>query len=153
MRLTQTLFPERLNVHSIQMVPETTRLTVEAKSVQITACCPDCWSNSDRIHSHYQRQVADLPLAGQPVTVYLQVHRYFCDNPTCARRTFVEQLPDFVAPFARRSRRLAEQQRQTGLALGGEAGARLLHRLVMPTSGDTLLRPIRTTPLPTNSTP
>jgi transposase len=87
------------------------------------------------------------------VTVSLQVRRYFCDNSACARRTFVERLPDFVAPFARRSRRLAEQQRQTGLALGGEAGIRLLQRLVMPTSGDTLLRLIRTIPLPTNATP
>jgi transposase len=151
--LTQLLFPATLNIHSIQLVSETTMLTVEANSVQTTACCPDCWFNSKRIHSRYQRQVADLPLAGQSVTVSLQVRRYFCDNPACARRTFVERLPDFVAPFARRSRRLAEQQRQTGLALGGEAGIRLLQRLVMPTSGDTLLRLIRTTPLSTNPTP
>lgn len=151
--LTQLLFPEVLNVHSVEMVPETMILTVKANSVQTTACCPDCWSNSERIHSRYQRQVADLPLAGQAVTVYLQARRYFCDNPTCARQTFVERLPDFVAPFARRSRRLAEQQRQTGLALGGKAGSRLLHRLVMPTSGDTLLRLIRTTQLPAHSTP
>jgi transposase len=41
---------------------------------------------------------------------------------------------------SRRTERLGEVQRCLGLALGGEAGARLAGRLAMPTSGDTLLR-------------
>lgn len=147
--LTQVLFPDTLKVQSIESLPQTTILTIKATSAQVTAYCPDCRSSSERIHSRYQRRVADLPLAGQPVVVSVQACRYFCDNPTCPRRTFAQRLPDFVAPRARRSLRLAEQQRQTALALGGEAGARLLHKLAMPTSGDTLLRLTRTTTLPT----
>ena len=46
----------------------------------------------------------------------------------------------------RRTARLAEAQRRIAHA-GGEAGARLAHRLAMPVSGDTLLRLIRAVPM------
>ena len=73
----------------------------------------------------------------------IQVHRFFCDNPACPKRTFSERLPEVVAPYARRTQRLAHKQRQVGLAFGGEGGARMLTKLMMPLSGDTLLRLIR----------
>lgn len=52
-----------------------------------------------------------------------------------------------LARRSRRTRRLARAQTQVGVALGGEAGSRLAHRLGMPTSGDTLLRLIQATPV------
>jgi len=58
-----------------------------------------------------------------------------------------------VAPFARRTRRLAEAQGRTGAALGGEAGARLLSRLAMPASADTVLRLLNQLPLPDHAEP
>ena len=70
----------------------------------------------------------------------LNVRRFFCDNPACQQRTFVERLPGVVRSFARRTTRLADTQRQIGLALGGEAGARSATRQAMPVSADTLLR-------------
>jgi len=63
------------------------------------------------------------------------------------RRTFAERLPELVVPNARRTARLAQAQSQVGAALGGEAAARLLHRLAMPASPDTVLRLIRGLPL------
>ena len=56
---------------------------------------------------------------------------------------FAERLPAVAPPRARRSQRLGDIQRHIGLALGGEPGSRLSHRLAMPVSGDTLLRLIR----------
>ena len=44
---------------------------------------------------------------------------------------------------ARRTWRLGDLQHHLGLALGGEAGARLAQRLAIPTSPDTLLRMVR----------
>ncbi len=58
----------------------------------------------------------------------------------CPKRTFAEVLPGVVRPSARRSERLVDIQRHVDLALGGEAGGRLAHRLAMPVSADTLLR-------------
>src|SRR5262249_23874841 len=53
-----------------------------------------------------------------------------------------------AAVYARRSDRRVEVEHAVGVALGGAAGARLLGRLRMPTSGTTLLRRVRRTPLP-----
>jgi hypothetical protein len=90
------------------------------------------------VHSRYDRHLADLPSLGRTVSVHLRVRRFYCRNTACARQTFAERLPTLMAPFARRTRRLAEAQGQTGAALGGEAGARLLARLFMPASADTV---------------
>jgi hypothetical protein len=48
---------------------------------------------------------------------------------------------------------LAAAQGRVGVAVGGEAGARLLQHLGMPTSGDTVLRLIRRLPLPRHPVP
>ena len=52
-------------------------------------------------------------------------------------------MAGIAQPLARRTCRLGEQQRHVGLALGGQAGARLAEKLAMPTSPDTLLRLVR----------
>ena len=54
---------------------------------------------------------------------------------------------------ARRTRRLARAQARVGVALGGEAGARLLPHLGMTTSPDTVLRLVRGLPLPASGSP
>ena len=68
--------------------------------------------------------------------------------PTCTRRIFTERLPDLVAPSARKTQRLITVLRAIGLALGGQAGARLAARLRLPTSPATLLRLVRAAPMP-----
>jgi transposase len=108
---------------------------------------------SRAVHSRYRRHPADLPSLGRRVHVGLRVRRFYCRNAKCARRTFAERLPELVVPHARRTARLAEAQSQVGAALGGEAAARLLHRLAMPASPDTVLRLIRRLPLPVPEPP
>ena len=125
------------------MTFEEKAITCEASSTQIQSECPDCHQPSQRVHSGYTRTVTDLPWGEAKLCFHLTVHRFFCDSQPCSRKTFTEKLPEFVAPYARRTIRLASQQRETALALGGEAGSRLLEKLTMPTSGDTLLRLIR----------
>ena len=75
-----------------------------------------------------------------------RVRRFFCLMPGCCRTIFTERFPTIVAPWARRTRRLAERQRTVGLALGGAAGARVSAQLNQPTSRDTLLRLVQQTP-------
>ena len=105
------------------------------------------------MHSRYYRRPADLPSLGRAVRVSLRVRRFYCRNAACSRRTFVERVSQLVMPFARRTRRLAEAQGRTGAALGGEAGARLLSRLSMPASADTVLRLLSRLPLPDQAAP
>jgi transposase len=123
-------------------------LRIAAHGARPGGRCPDCGRASRAVHSRYRRRPADLPSLGRAVRVELCVRRFYCRNPACARRTFAERLPGLLGPRARRTRRLAEAQGRVGVALGGEAGARLLRHLAMATSADTVLRLLRGLPLP-----
>lgn len=136
-----------------EAVVEDEVITVAASSRQPDSHCPKCHCPSTRIHSRYWRIVADLPCAARRVRLHLQVRRFFCDNTVCKVKTFAERFPGVVVPFARRTSRLAAKQRQVGLALGGEAGVRVLIEVAMPTSGDTVLRLIRDAPAEEIPTP
>ena len=72
----------------------------------------------------------------------MTARRFRCANHLCQRKTFAERLPGVVRLSGRRTVRLQNIQNDLGLALGGEAGARVAMRLTMPTSPDTLLRSI-----------
>ena len=78
----------------------------------------------------------------------LTVRKFLCRDPTCARRVFTERLPNLVAAYGRHTHRLATVLRAIGLALGGNAGARLAARLQLPASPSTLLRLVRTASAP-----
>lgn len=78
----------------------------------------------------------------------LTARRFRCRTPDCRVQIFTERLPGVAASRAQRSNRLAESQRAIALVAGGEPGSRLAHRLAMPVSGDTLLRMIRSAPVP-----
>jgi transposase len=123
-----------------RVLPEPDRVTVVARSRLPTSPCPSCDAPSSRVHSRYERRLADLPWQGRPVTIRIRARRFLCIEPTCPRRTFAERLPGIARRSARRCERLADVQRHVALALGGEAGARLAGHLAMPTSADTLLR-------------
>src|ERR1700712_861568 len=132
-----------------QVISDTlAHLQVAARSLGRGGCCPDCGKRSRAVHSRYCRHPADLPSLGRAVRVSLRVRRFYCRNVACPRQTFAERVSQLVAPFARRTRRLAEAQGRTGAALGGRAGPRLLSRLSMPASADTVLRLLKRMPLP-----
>ena len=63
--------------------------------------------------------------------------------PRCPRQIFAERLPQVVEPYARKTMRLEEILLLVDLALGGEAGTRLVERLGMKASPSTLLRTAR----------
>jgi transposase len=137
-----------------QITPDgPTHLRIAVRSFPRARRCPDCGRTSRAVHSRDERHLADLPSLGRSVSVHLWVRGFYCRNTDCARQTSVERLPKLATPFARRTCRLAAAQGQTGLALGGEAGARLLSGLSMPASADTVLRLIKATPLPDQPVP
>jgi transposase len=127
---------------------DTDKVTLTVAVTSETADCPLCQCPSTRVHSHYQRTVADLPISGREVAVVVQARRFRCPSATCLRRIFAERLPDLVAPHARKSQGLRQALEQIGFTAGGEGGARLAQQLGMPTSPDTVLRLIRAAPCP-----
>src|SRR5439155_1584696 len=86
------------------------RLTFTLISLQDTLQCPLCRACATRIHSRYTRTIADLPWADVQVQLQLRVRKGFCSTSDCPRASFTERLPALVAPYARRTTRLATAQ-------------------------------------------
>ena len=130
------------------MLPSEHRLTLNLTSTQTQAACPICGQPSYRVHSRYERTLADLPYVAFSLTLIVQVCKFFCSNPDCRRRIFTERLPEVAAPWARKTVRFIQRLQSIGLALGGAAGARLSDRLGMTICGSTLLNQVAKLKLP-----
>jgi len=130
-----------------------TRITLRVRSTRATARCPLCTTRAQRIHSHYERTLADLPWAQYRVRLQLRVRKWFCSKRHCRRRIFTERLPTVAVPWARRTLRLAQRLIALGVALGGTARVHLYRRWDPSVSRNTLLRLLRQLPLPSRSTP
>jgi transposase len=126
----------------------TAQIILRVRSTQASVPCPLCTTPVRRIHSRYTRTLADLPWAEYRVHLQLRVRKWFCLNPDCVRRIFTERLPTVVAPWARRTLRLAQRLVALGVALGGTAGVHLGHQWDLVVSRNTLLRLLRRLPVP-----
>jgi transposase len=129
------------------------KLTLRVPSTQARVPCPLCAMPARRVHSHYERTLADLPWAAYRVRLQLRVRKWFGQNPRCVRRIFTERLSTVAAPWARRTLRLAQRLVALGVALGGTAGGRLGNAWDLAVSRNTLLRGLRRQPAPSLPTP
>src|SRR5947208_4784943 len=129
------------------------QITLLVRSTQTSVPCPLCAIPARRIHSRYERTLADLPWADYRVRLQLRVRKWFCRNRHCRRRIFTERLPTVAAPWARRTLRLAQRLVALGVALGGTAGVHLGKQWDLGVSRNTLLRGLRRRPLPVLPTP
>jgi transposase len=126
---------------------------VLARTSGSEAACPGCGVMSRRVHSRYQRKLADTASGSQEVLIHLDARRFFCSNGACAKVTFAEQVPGLTVRYGRRTCSLHVVLLAVGLALGGRAGARLTGRLACSASRSTLLRLVRAAPDPRSGTP
>jgi transposase len=143
-----TLLPATCSVHRTEVTVEPAGVHLQLTTTAPAAACPRCAEPSSAVHSRYQRHLMDLPWGPLTVRIRLLVRTFVCRMPTCTRRIFTERVPELVAPYARKTQRLIAALQAIGVALGGQAGARLAHRLGLPASRDTLLRLVRRLPLP-----
>jgi len=92
-----------------------------ARTCASEAARTGCGVVSGRMHSRYQRQLADTASGGQEVLVDLQGRRFFCGNPGCAKTTFAEQVPGLATRYGRRTCALQAVLQAVALALVGRA--------------------------------
>jgi transposase len=111
--------------------------------VQQAACCPRCRTVSRSHHSAYTRMVRDLPWQGLEVEIRINAHKYRCRNPRCRQKIFAERVDGIAATHARRTNRLQNVIRLVGYSTGGLPGSRLLDRLAIHVSDDTVLRIVK----------
>lgn len=142
------LFPHLRGFRLVAIHHESGPYLLEWESTRRSAPCPDCRRRSLHIHSHYTRTVRDLPIHMAAVTLHLRVHKFFCRNPACPRKIFTERLLDLATPYAQHTLALHRWLRDVGVAVGGEAGARLARQQGIAVTGRTLLRLVHQMPLP-----
>ena len=140
MRILSACFdlPENMAITAVH--PTALTLTIDLACSDPTACCPLCHQFSERVHSKYQRTVADVPCGGRRVLLLLTVRKYICHTCDCLRSIFTERLPELVQSYARMTNRLREWIEVIGRAVSGEVGARLAEHLGMCVSPTTILR-------------
>ncbi|MGW3368567.1 ISL3 family transposase [Streptosporangium canum] len=147
-QLWQLLLPYLADVVVDQVQRNGTTLVLTAKSPERPRSCPGCAEMTSRIHSRYQRTLSDTAIGGSPVEIRLHVRRMICTAVDCPTRTFAEQIPGLTSRYARRTPSLRAAAEQIGLALAGQAGARLGCQLGIEISGSTLLRLVMALPDP-----
>src|SRR5439155_18840551 len=134
-KLIEWLLPASLGLRMHQLIATSDELRLIMASSRSEACCPLCKQQTERMHSRYTRTLQDLPWGTLRVQVQVQVHRFFCQNPTCPRKIFTEPIPDSARRSDRRTNRLREALLANGWPLGGQARARQCLVPAMPLAG------------------
>lgn len=80
------------------------------------------------------------------VQLWATAGRFRCRNLSCPRKIFCERLPCIARVYARQTERAAEIVRLVGYVAGGRPGQRILERLCLCTSDDTVLRRVQEGP-------
>ncbi|WP_190814214.1 ISL3 family transposase [Saccharopolyspora pogona] len=133
----------------VERVEQTgTGVAIWARPKAKDALCPGCGVRSSKVHSRYDRGLADAAVGGQPVALRLQVRRFFCGDHDCRVRTFAEQIDGLTTKHARRTPLSRKMLESIGLALAGRAGSRLATALGLRAGRNTLLRLLYALPDP-----
>lgn len=111
--------------------------------VQQPAYCPACGKLSRSRHSAYLRRLKDLPWQGCAVELRLKARRFRCRNRACDRKIFAEPIPEVAQSHARWTTRVGGIIRLIGYTAGGLPGSRVLNRLAIPISDDTVIRMVK----------
>ena len=147
------MLPTYLQLDGWHMDPHNAQISVRLSSKQPAPACPQCHRPTHRIHSQYQRTLADLPWNTYRVSWELQVRKCFCEHADCPQRIFCERFVELISPWARKTSRLLAHLTAIGLALAGAAGARLSTHLNLEASRETLLGLVRRLSPPVFDTP
>ena len=144
----ESLLPasDQIKVESMRIEPSF--IEVRLRCARPAMPCPSCEVPARRVHSRYSRIIRDLPWRGTPMRIRFMIRRFFCDHVDCDAHIFAEQLPEMVQRYKRCTGRFDTRLIRIGIECGGEPGGRLSGKLGIPTSGDTILRRLRSMPLP-----
>jgi transposase len=128
-------------------------ICVRARTRDAAVACPDCGTETARVHEYRERTAADVPAGGRRVLVKVRARRMRCPVTGCPRQTFREQVPGVLDRYQRRTARLTGQVSAVARELAGRASARLLPALGIAASRHTMLRVLLKIPLPALAVP
>jgi len=89
--LDKLLFGENYPIYNVEENNNKIILYIKSKLHQCE--CPHCHQVSNTYHSTYVRKIQDTPIHNTETWLYVSTYKYYCLNPKCNCKTFVEILP------------------------------------------------------------
>ena len=129
------MLDSNLKLNCYNIIDDTIYLYVE--SIKQGVKCLECGYISNRVHSHYERSLQDLPIQGKKSIVILRNRKMFCDNPECSRTTFAESF-SFLGHKSKKTYRLETEILNVSHNMSSVAAQRLLRKSVVAVSKSTI---------------
>ncbi|MBO0795767.1 MAG: ISL3 family transposase, partial [Ktedonobacteraceae bacterium] len=135
-----------MGLETIELHDQT--VLVHLHAISSTALCPRCGTPGSRVHSRYQRTIADVAFGGRCLVLKLHVRKWICREASCSQRIFAERFPKLVQRYARMTDRLVEALQAVGVTTNGADAARIVSSFGTPTTAKTIIRRVLQLPLP-----
>ncbi|MEI4605982.1 transposase family protein, partial [Bacillus cereus] len=113
-----------------------------AKTRFVTAICPYCGIEANKIHSKYHRAFQDIPISTFETIIHLELPKFFCINIGCPYTTFSVPL-SFIEPKARKTKRLENEILSLSLEMSSINSAKTLKQQKIKISKSTICRLIK----------
>lgn len=139
-------FPTGVTIDSIDL--SATELVIRIVWDVPSMLCPECQQPSARIHSCYQRIIADLPCEGRNMILALNLRTFICETSSCPCKIFTERLSGLLESYARMTSRLSALLQAIVLVAGVQKGTLLANRFAIVTIPSTLLHHLMQLPVP-----
>jgi transposase len=135
-----------LDLDSIEVHEQTVIVYLHATSP--TAACSQCGTAGSRVHSRYERTIADLAFGGRNLVLRLLVRKWICPEASCSRHIFAECFPEVVQRYARMTDRLIKALQAVGAITNGADAAQIASSFGVHTTAKTIIRRVLQLPLP-----
>lgn len=129
---------DMFEVMAVQSTGNQVILSVQSRKKE--CACPDCGSNSTKLHSYYRRKIHNLSAFNNKVCLQLKAKKWYCQNTDCNRKIFTERHEHYFTRYKRFSDRLREKLLKVALLIGGNAGEKVCRTLNIAVSSSSLIR-------------
>jgi transposase len=135
-----------LDLDSIEVQEQT--VLVHRHATAPSAACPQCGTAGSRVHSRYERSIADVAFGGRNLELKLLVRKWICPEASCSRHIFAERFPELVERYARMTERLIKALQSAGVITNGADAAQIASSFGAPTTAKTIIGRVLQLPLP-----
>jgi transposase len=135
-----------LDLDSIEVREQT--VIVHLHATAPTAACPHCGTAGSRVHSRYERTIADIAFGVRNLELKLLVRKWICPEASCSRHIFAERFPELVQRYAPMTNRLITALQAVGVIANGVDAAQIASSFGVPTTAKTIIRRVLQLPLP-----
>lgn len=135
--MNEVLFGDSVTV--FDQVEDDCCITLFMKSRATQGSCPLCGVVSDQYHSTYHRNLQAAPIRGKNTRFDVIAYKFYCINPECSQKVFMESLP-FASPSQTRTDELTCIILAVSLFMSNEGASTILGEMGILVSNDTIGR-------------